>query len=56
MTRYAKEISLTVVIKLMLLTAIWFFCFSHPVADRMTRQDLAHHLLPTTTQEPQYAR
>lgn len=42
-----KEVIFILVLKLLLLYALWAICFSHPIAPHMnmTNQDVASHLI-----------
>ena len=40
-----KEISLTLIIKLILILILWAICFSHPLTPQLTAADVAQHLL-----------
>ncbi len=44
-TPLKKEITIILIIKLMLLTLLWYVCFSHPVAPQLNIQALGQHLL-----------
>jgi hypothetical protein len=40
--KLAKEISLALLAKFLLLTLIWWICFSHPVSEKTSLQNLSH--------------
>ncbi len=44
-TPLKKEITIILIIKMMLLTVLWYVCFSHPVAPQINSQVLSQHLL-----------
>ncbi len=39
------EIALVIAIKLILLTLLWYICFSHPIADKLNANAVSDHLL-----------
>lgn len=47
-TSLRKEITIILIIKLMLLTLLWYVCFSHPTAKQLDTQALGQHLIGTT--------
>lgn len=41
----SREILLVMLIKLILLFLLWFYCFSHPIAKHLSATDINDHLL-----------
>jgi hypothetical protein len=50
MIRYSlsKEISLIIVVKLLVILALWYVCFSNPAQPHIHTQQLQTHLIGTT--------
>lgn len=40
---YRLDITLIIILKLILLGCIWYFCFSQPIADKLDRTELVQH-------------
>ena len=40
----AKELTLVVLVKLILLTTLWYVCFSNPIAPQITSKSIHQHL------------
>lgn len=43
--RFRKEISIVILVKLILLIALWSLSFSHPLSRYLNREKLADHYL-----------
>lgn len=43
----AKELSIVLTVKFVLLYILWALFFAHPVSETLTRQGIAQHLFPT---------
>lgn len=51
-TNLTKELIIILMIKSVMLTLIWYFCFSHPAAEHInTNQAYVDHLLTTTEKD-----
>lgn len=39
-----KEITIVVIVKLIAIFILWYFCFSHPVKDHLTTRVMQQHM------------
>jgi hypothetical protein len=47
----SRELLLTLTLKLLILYAIWWLCFSHPLEKHLIPADMVSHLFITTPQK-----
>ena len=43
--KLAREITITLILKIIVLLAIWYFFFSHPIAESLTQDNIRHQIL-----------
>ena len=43
--KLAREITITLILKIIVLLAIWYFFFSHPITDSLTQDNIRHQIL-----------